>query len=65
MTNEYKAAIEKHNKAVDKFAYVKADYRGRLISDDVFLAAKAEYDAATAEFDIAFSKEAELEYQRR
>ena len=58
MTNEYKVAIEKHNEAIQKFQSAKYAYRYQLIGDDAYIAAMAEYKKATAEFDLAFDKEA-------
>ena len=54
---EYLAALNKHNAAIRKFEQAKLAYRARQIGDDAFLAAKAIYDAATAEFDAAYAKE--------
>jgi hypothetical protein len=58
MTKEYAKALEDHSAAFRKFDAVRADYRARKVGDDEFLAAKKEYDAATAAYDAAYAKEA-------
>lgn len=51
----YEKATAKHNEAQKAFHAVRRAYRNRAVGDAEFLAAKAAYDAATAEFDAAFS----------
>lgn len=58
MSNEYAAALEAHNAAFRKFDAVRNAYRALQCGDAEFLAARAEYEAATALFDEAFAKEA-------
>lgn len=55
---EYAAAIAAHDAAQRKFDAVLQAYRARTVGDDEFLAARREYGAATAVFDVAFAKEA-------
>jgi hypothetical protein len=55
MTNKYKAAYEAHNAAISKFNAVRDAYRARKVGDSAFLAAKAEYEAATKLFDAAYA----------
>jgi hypothetical protein len=54
MTTEYKAAYDKSAAAIKAFGAIKLAYRGRTIGDAEFMAAKVIYDAAMAEFDVAF-----------
>jgi len=54
MIADYQAAVLVHNAAFEKFRVVRDAYRARTIGDVEFLAAKAEYDAATKSFDAAF-----------
>ncbi len=58
MSNTYAAAIEAHNIAIRKFHAVRDAFRAGTVDTPAFLVAKAEYDAATAEFDVAFAAEA-------
>jgi hypothetical protein len=58
MSNKYAEAIAAHNAAFAKFDAVRSDYRAMKVGDAEFLAAKKEYDAATAVYDEAFAKEA-------
>jgi hypothetical protein len=55
MDQQYKKAVELHNEAARKFAAVQTSYRARKISDAAYLMARAEYAAASAEFDKAFA----------
>ena len=55
--HEYLVALNTHNAAIRTFEQAKLAYRARQIDDDTFLAAKAIYDRATAEFDAAYTKE--------
>ncbi len=60
MTNNYEAAMEKSNIAIRAFAKVQADYRNRNIGDAEYLAGRKTYEAAMAEYDVAFAAESEL-----
>jgi hypothetical protein len=51
----YENSIAKHNEAQKAFHSVRNDYRNRIVGDAEFLAAKAVYDASTAEYDAAFA----------
>lgn len=57
MSPEYKAALEAADAAYQKFEPIRRAYHEGKLSDDAFLAAAAEYDAAQAAFDVAFSAE--------
>lgn len=57
MSPEYAAALAKANAAGRVFAAVQESYRSRLIGDAEFIAGRNAYDAANAEFDIAFAAE--------
>lgn len=57
MSNEYKTAIEKNDKAIAVFKAVQAAFRAGTVDADTFLAAKAEHEKAMAEFDAAYAKE--------
>lgn len=58
MSNEYKAAYEKSGEAIRAFKVAQVAYRTRQIGDAEFLAARKAYDAAMAEYDAAYAKEA-------
>lgn len=58
MTTEYETAYTKHNEAIRVYEVVRNAYRARKIGDAEFIAARKVYDAATAEFDAAYSKAA-------
>jgi hypothetical protein len=60
MSKEYAAALEAHNAAYAKFDAIRSEYRARKVGDAEFLAARAEYVAATAIYDEAFAAEASL-----
>ena len=51
----YENSIIKHNEAIKVFHTVRDAYRNRTVGDAEFLAARAVYDAATAEFDAAYA----------
>lgn len=57
MSKTYEAALTKANKASREFMAAQSAYRNRQIGDAEFLAAKALNDAASKEFDAAFSLE--------
>lgn len=57
MTDEYKAALAKNDRAIARFREIQVAYRARILSDDQFLAARLAYDDAMHEFDIAFARE--------
>lgn len=52
---EYNKACEKANVAYEVFALIRQSYRAGLTDDDTFLAAKAVYAKAQAEYDKAFA----------
>jgi len=58
---EYEAALAAHHAAFDIFDAVRTAYRAMQIGDAEFLAARAVYAAATAEFDIAYAAERDAE----
>jgi hypothetical protein len=58
MTKDYEAAIKKHNVASTAFRAAQDDYRARRIGDAEYLAARKAFNDASAEFDVAFAKEA-------
>ena len=51
----YNEACEKANVAYEVFALIRQSYRAGLTDDDTFLAAKAVYAKAQAEYDKAFA----------
>lgn len=53
----YEIAYEKNNAAIEAFQSVQTAYRSKAIGDAEFLAGKAIYDAAMAEYDEAFAAE--------
>lgn len=57
MTTTYQQALEKNTLAIRAFAAIQQDYRARKIGDAEFLAGRAEYDNAMAEYDEAFNLE--------
>ena len=59
VSKEYQAAINKSRKATKAFQSAQDGYRKRLINDEEFLAARKRYDEAMAEYDVAYTKEAE------
>ena len=59
MNPEYLAATAKHSRAFRAYDNTCKLYRARKIDDAAFLAARAIYTAATAEFDMAFAAAAE------
>lgn len=59
-TATYQAAITAHNEAIKAFHTVRDAFRARTVDADVFCAARAEYDKATAVFDAAYAVEAAL-----
>jgi hypothetical protein len=58
MTAEYDNALTAIREATIKFDAIRNDYRAMKIGDAEFLAAKAEYEAATPKFDEAYGEEA-------
>jgi hypothetical protein len=56
---QYAAALVAHNEAQRAYTKVCEDYRAGRIGDDEYLAARAAYTAATADFDYAFMIESE------
>jgi len=52
---DYQAALLAHDAAFAKYRVVRDAYRARTVGDAEFLAARAEYDAATEAFDVAFA----------
>ena len=61
MSPEYQAACNKHSRAFRAYDNTCKLYRARRIDDATFLAARAIYDAATAEFDVAFAAASEAQ----
>ena len=59
VSKEYQIALNKSRKAFKAFESAQDGYRKRLINDEEFLAARKRYDEAMAEYDIAYTKEAE------
>jgi hypothetical protein len=59
VSKEYQTAINKSRKATKAFQSAQEGYRKRLITDEEFMAARKRYDEAMAEYDIAYTKEAE------
>jgi len=57
LSNEYLAAIFFHNKACRAYQAALEDYRAMKTDDETFLAARADYVAATDAFDVAFNEE--------
>jgi len=57
MSPEYQAALDAADVAFQKFEPIRRAYHEGKLSDDVFLAAAAEYRAAQAAFDVAFDAE--------
>lgn len=57
LTFEYTAAIEVHNVAISAYRAVLVEYRAGNMSDDVFLAHRADKKTADAAFDKAFAAE--------
>lgn len=53
----YEQAVTEHSAAFRVFDAIRDKYRNMEIDDAEFLAAKDNYDAATAKFDVAFSLE--------
>ncbi len=51
----YKLALTANNEAIAEFHFYRDAYRTMQISDNEYLAAKAKYDAAMAEFDNAYA----------
>ena len=56
-TATYEAAYEKSGEAIKAFRAVQIAYRTRIIGDAEFLAAKAVYAAAMAEYDAVYAVE--------
>lgn len=61
MTDEYRKALEEHNKASKTFSEVREAYRSRLIGDEEYLAARKAYKEATEAYDAAYLAEARIE----
>lgn len=58
MTKEYELALQAVREATAKYNAVSHAYRSGTVTDDEFLAAKAEYKEAEKTFDLAYAKEA-------
>ena len=52
----YETALEAHNKAFRAYTVVRDGYRARAVDDATFCAARKVYDAASAEYDVAFAR---------
>jgi hypothetical protein len=59
ISESYRTALKVYRAAFLAYVPVRDAYRKGEISDEVFLAAAAEHDAALAAFDIEAAKEAE------
>lgn len=57
---EYTAAYDKSALAIKAFNEITKAYRARLIGDNEFINARKIYDAAMAEYDLAYAKEDKL-----
>ena len=57
----YEAACEKAQVAHEVFALVRQSYRAGLTDDATFLAAKAVYEKAKADYDVAFAAASDIE----
>ena len=58
VSESYRTALKMYRVAFLAYVPVRDAYRAGEISDAVFLAAAAEYDAAVAAFDIVAAEEA-------
>jgi hypothetical protein len=56
-SQEYRAAIDRHNRAVRDYLEATSAYRAMRISDSEFLAARKEYEKETKLFDEAYNLE--------
>ena len=59
LSPNYRAALERARAATATMSKVRVQYRARQIGDDEFFAALALEKAAEADFDAAFSREAQ------
>lgn len=57
----YNKACEKAQVAFEVFDLVRQSYRAGLTDDATFLAAKAVYEKAQAEYDVAFAAASDIE----
>lgn len=56
MNTKYKEAYEKSALAIREFKVAQAVYRSLAIGNDEFLASKAKYNTAMAEYDAAYAE---------
>ena len=56
---EYESARLAHNRAIKVYKKFRDAYRAQEIGDDEYLAARADYEKATAEYDAAYAKASE------
>ncbi len=57
----YNKACEKAQVAYEVFALIRQSYRAGFTDDATFLAAKAVYNKAQAEYDVAFAAASDIE----